>query len=234
MDHVVVHSGAGGEEGPSQQEIEKRIRKVRVIGSVIVVVAAASLATAILVSAIPLTFVLIVALVGGLMAVWMSFRRNTDFGILGGILFGVFIGSWGFLSDLLSPSMSDDFLMTFWPGMSAWALGFGLAALPLARFSYMRKRKAIRSDLASIQRNRKSGDGAVVAPFRAGAEKMGKGSLVSGIVLGALMVGFGLYTWLFMDLLVGLVLAVMMAVPVVFLAWMLKLRGEDPVTSSRS
>lgn len=227
MDHVVTNNRIEGDGRPSPQELEKRIRKVRIGGTILVIVAAASLAAAMIVHTVPVAFVLLDLFVGGLMAVGMSFRRNTNFGLFEGIFFGVFIGSWGFLSDVLFPAMSGDFLMTFWPGMSAWALGLGLVALPLARFSFERKSKAIRSDLASVQRYRDSGDSRYVAQMRMSARKMGKGSLITGIVMGAVMVGFGLFAWLFMDLLVGLALAAMMSIPVALLVWTLRLRGQD-------
>ncbi|MDT8323116.1 MAG: hypothetical protein RRA94_03310, partial [Bacteroidota bacterium] len=55
----------------------------------------------------------------------------------------------------------------------------------------------------------------------------GKGRILTMIGLGTVMGGFGLLGWLFMDLRVGLVLAVMMSLPVAFFTWMLKLHGSS-------
>ena len=58
------------------------------------------------------------------------------------------------------------------------------------------------------------------------------GSLIASLVMGAAMAGFGLFAWLFMDLLFGLVLAAMTAVPVAFIVWMLKLHNDAVKPSS--
>jgi fatty acid desaturase len=219
----------------SPEDFENRLRRVRITATVLAAISAASLGVAMSVSPVPFPFVLFAFAVGGIMAVGASLGRTNNFGMLVGIVIGIMIGSWIFLRDLLFPGLSDDFLTEFWPGMSSWALGFSLAALPLVRISLERKRPSIRTDLASAQQFRDRGDSATVAQLRVSALKMGKGRIVTMIVLGSVMEGFGLLSWLFMDLRVGLVLAVMMSLPVAFFTWMLKLLdGRSSHDANRS
>ena len=221
----VMNSLVDGAGNPSSEGFEERVRKVRVRGAVIVVLAAASLVASMMEYAVPVTFVLTVFSFGGLGAVWISFRRRIDFGMLGAIVFGLFIGGWSFLDDLLFPTLSGNFTTTSWTGMSAWALGFGLFALPLVRFSFERKWKAIQAQQASVQRSRDRGDSAFVAGLRTSAGKIGKGQMITLIAIAAVMGGLGMYAWLFLDLRIGLLLALMMLPPIALFAWMLKLRG---------
>lgn len=212
---------------PSTVDFEQRIRKTRNVAAIIVAVSAVSLVAAVIVYPVPVTFLLVAGIFGGLIAVGLSLRRKVDVGIPEGLFFGVFYGGWIFLRDLMFPGLSDDFFTTFWSGMSAWALGFGLLILPLARVSHERKRYALQTDLAAIQRYRAGGDSPLVAQLRTSAGKTGKGYIIALIVSGGVMAGFGLFTWLFMDLLIGLVLAAMMVVPVAFFVWMLKIRDRS-------
>jgi len=221
----IKNSLVDGAGDASFDVIAARLRKVRIGVSIFIVVAAASLVASMMTYAVPVTFVLAVFSIGGLSAVGMSFRRSTDFGMLEGILIGLLIGSWSFVGDLLFPTLSGNFFTIFWTGMSAWALGFGLFALPLVRFSIERKRVAMQTQQASVQQYRDSGDSAFVAGLRTSAGKTGKGQMIIQITMAAVMGGLGMYTWLFLDLLLGLLLAVMMLPPIALFAWMLKLRG---------
>jgi hypothetical protein len=209
----------------SLKDAERWLRKVRIGLSVMVVVAAASLVASMMLYPVSVTFVLTALFFGGLLAVGMSFRRRTDVGIFEGILFGVFYIGWSFLRDLLFPSLSGNLFTIFWTGTSAWVLGFSLLALPLMRFSIERKRKAVQTDQASVRQYRDSGDSAFVAQMRTSAGKMPKGYMITMIAMGAAMAGLGMYTWLFEDFFIGLLLAVMMVPPIAMFAWMLKLRG---------
>ncbi|MBR9976978.1 MAG: hypothetical protein KFH87_02715 [Bacteroidetes bacterium] len=220
-----VQTGDSGDS--SSGDVEQRIRKTRKVAAVIVAVSAVSLVAAVIVYPVPVTFLLVAGIFGGLIAAGLSLRRKVDVGIPEGLLFGVFYGAWIFLRDQMFPGMGDNVFTTFWSGMSAWALGYGLFVLPLARFSHERKRHSLQTDVASLQRYRASGDSPFVAQLRMSAGKTGKGRMITLIAMGGVMAGFGLYTWLFMDLLVGLVLAAMMTLPVAFFVWMLKLRGSS-------
>ncbi|MDT8323836.1 MAG: hypothetical protein RRA94_06995, partial [Bacteroidota bacterium] len=164
-----INRPLGGEVESSHEEIGRRMRKVRITAGVLAAASAVSLTAAMFVTSVPLTFVLFAFAVGGLMAVGMSYRRSNDYTIVEGLAFGIMFGSWIFLRDLLFPGLSDDFLTEFWPGMSSWALGFSLLALPLVRVSFERKRPAIHTDLASAQQFRDRGDSATVAQLRVSA-----------------------------------------------------------------
>jgi len=208
----------------SWEDFEARLRKLRIGLFVFIVVAAASLVASVMVSPVPVTFVLTGSFIGGLLAVGMSFRRSIDSGILEWVLFAVFFGSWTFLRDLLFPAMSGNFFMTFWTAMSAWALGLSLLTLPLIRFSIERKRKTIQTDQAAVRHSRDRGDSAFVAQMRTSSRKMRKGFIIAQMAMASAMAGFGMYTWLFEDFLLGLLLVVMMVPPIAMFSWMLKLR----------
>lgn len=209
----------------SSEDFEARLRKLRIGASVIIVVAAASLVASVMISPVPVTFVLTGVFIGGLLAVGMSFRRSIDSGILEWVLFAVFFGSWTFLRDLLFPTMNGNFFMTFWTAMSAWALGLSLQTLPLVRFSIERKRKTIQTDQAAVRHCRESGDSAFVAQMRTSSKKMRKEFIIAQMAMASAMAGFGIYVWLFEDSLIGLLLVLMMVPPIAMFAWMLKLRG---------
>lgn len=223
MSHVSngLVDGAGA---LSSEDFEARLRKLRIGVSVFIVVAAASLVASVMVSPVPVTFVLTGFFIGGLLAVGMSFRRSIDSGILEWVLFAVFFGSWTFLRDLLFPTMSGNFFMTFWTAMSAWALGLSLLTLPLVRFSIERKRKTIQTDQAAVRHCRDSGDSAFVAQMRTSSKKMRKGFIIAQMAMASAIAGFGMYVWLFEDSLIGILLVLMMAPPIAMFMWMLKLR----------
>ncbi|MBR9976243.1 MAG: hypothetical protein KFF77_11725 [Bacteroidetes bacterium] len=206
---------------------EERLRKVRLTGIVLSAAAAASLAVAMIVDPVPLLFLVLATVLGAAFGLTLSLSRKSMTGIGGGAVLAA--TTILFLNVRLTyfPELSDGLMDGLWVGISGWAVGILVVALPLARLSSGRKRPELRADIDTITRFRERGDSAFVAQLRLSAGKTPSGYFIALICMAAIMAGLGLYVWLFEDGLIGLLLAVMTALPIAFFAWMLKLKRSS-------
>jgi hypothetical protein len=221
-------SGDIVESAPLNPEgFEQRLRKVRVAGAVLAVMAMVSLVFGMVVNPVPPLFLAIGAVVGAATGPASALSRKSTLGTGGGLVLGATIALFLNVPYTIFPEMGSDPFTALWPGLSAWALALLVVALPLARWSLERKRPDILVDTETLARFRERGDSSLLAHMRLSAGKTPKVFSIALIVMAAVMEGLGLYVWLVEDDLTGLMLAVMLAPPIALFACMLNLRRQS-------
>ncbi len=211
--------------GIPDHEFAAKLRRKRMLSGGMVIAAAISLYASQVTQPVPLYYILGIACIGAVFGFLLAFFgpvRKMWHGLLAGAFFAL---STDLVKYLTLPDPSIDPFAVIWPELSAMVIGMSLVMLPFTRKLLLRTAGQSAENETAAAGYRQAGDSRFTAGLRVSAHQLGTRGIVTLIVMGTGMAGFGIFAYA-LGIPMGLALTVMMIAAVAPFIRMLWLLGE--------